>query len=89
MEVAAVTDSDWRRRAACQDLDPELFFPIGTTGSALDQANQAKTVCARCPVIEACLEWALNTNQQNGVWGGTTEDERRALQRKRRRKPKT
>ncbi|MGH8900051.1 MAG: WhiB family transcriptional regulator [Egibacteraceae bacterium] len=81
-----MTDSDWRHRAACRGLDPELFFPIGATGPALDQAEQAKAVCARCPVAEACLDWALTTNQLDGVWGCKTEDERRALRRQ--RKPK-
>ncbi|MGH8887650.1 MAG: WhiB family transcriptional regulator [Egibacteraceae bacterium] len=63
-----------------------MFFPIGATGPALDQAEQAKAVCARCPVADACLDWALATGQQDGVWGCRTEDERRALRRH--RKPK-
>ncbi|MGH3925368.1 MAG: WhiB family transcriptional regulator [Pseudonocardiaceae bacterium] len=64
------TDSGWRERAACRDLDTEIFFPVGTTGAAVDQAEQAKAVCARCPVAEACLNWALDANQQDGIWGG-------------------
>ena len=50
---------DWRHRALCRDEDPELFFPIGTTGPALVQIEQAKGVCRRCPVTESCLDWAL------------------------------
>jgi WhiB family transcriptional regulator, redox-sensing transcriptional regulator len=77
---------DWRSRAACIDEDPELFFPIGTTGPAVEQAEIAKRVCDRCDVREECLEFALATNQDAGVWGGLTEDERRALKRARQRR---
>jgi WhiB family redox-sensing transcriptional regulator len=75
---------DWRHQAACLGTDPELFFPIGTTGPALEQADRAKQVCALCPVKAHCLEWALQTNQQAGVWGGMDEEERRVLRRARR-----
>jgi WhiB family transcriptional regulator, redox-sensing transcriptional regulator len=77
---------DWRQNAACIGEDPELFFPVGTTGPALDQVEQAKAVCRTCPVIEQCLEWALASNQDSGVWGGMSEDERRALRRSRQRR---
>jgi len=73
---------DWRHRASCLDEDPELFFPIGNTGPALAQIEQAKTVCHRCPVIDVCLKWALESGQDAGVWGGLSEDERRALKRR-------
>jgi WhiB family redox-sensing transcriptional regulator len=75
----------WRAKAACLDEDPELFFPTGSTGPALEQIAAAKAVCQRCPVITQCLQWALKTNQDAGIWGGLTEDERRALRRKRQR----
>lgn len=74
---------DWRQRAACRDEDPELFFPIGDMGPARAQIEEAKQVCRRCPVIEPCLQWALETGQDAGIWGGMTEDERRALKRRR------
>ncbi|GHD85877.1 WhiB family transcriptional regulator [Streptomyces naganishii] len=74
---------NWRDRAACRQEDPDLFFPIGTTGPALLQTEQAKAVCRRCPVQEQCLEWAMETDQAIGVWGGTSENERRALKRRR------
>ncbi|CAN5723425.1 hypothetical protein BH24ACT14_BH24ACT14_12420 [soil metagenome] len=77
---------DWRSRAACLDEDPELFFPIGTTGPALEQVEAAKQVCRGCEVIDHCLEWALETNQDAGVWGGLSEDERRTLRRSRQRR---
>ncbi|MBC7550665.1 MAG: WhiB family transcriptional regulator [Cellulomonas sp.] len=73
---------DWRHRAACLDEDPELFFPIGNTGPALHQIEQAKAVCHRCPVLETCLKWALESGQDAGIWGGLSEDERRALRRR-------
>jgi WhiB family redox-sensing transcriptional regulator len=73
---------DWRHRALCRDEDPELFFPIGNTDPALIQAEEAKKVCHRCPVIESCLQWALESGQDAGVWGGMSEDERRALKRR-------
>ena len=72
---------DWRDRASCRDTSPELFFPIGTTGLALDQIDAAKQVCDECPVTNQCLEFALATNQEAGVWGGTTEEERRRLRK--------
>ncbi len=72
---------DWRHRALCRDEDPELFFPIGTTGPAERQVEEAKAVCARCAVTSDCLNWALDTGQDSGVWGGLSEDERRALKR--------
>ena len=72
---------DWRDKASCRDTSPELFFPIGTTGLALDQIDAAKQVCDECPVTGQCLEFALATNQEAGVWGATTEEERRKLRK--------
>ena len=73
---------DWRHDAICRDEDPELFFPVGTSGPALMQIAEAKSVCRRCPVTESCLQWALESGQDAGVWGGMSEDERRALKRR-------
>ena len=74
---------DWRHGAACLDEDPELFFPIGnTTGPALLQIEEAKAVCRRCEKLDPCLRWALDTGHGAGVWGGLSEDERRALKRR-------
>ncbi|WP_027587101.1 MULTISPECIES: WhiB family transcriptional regulator [Acidipropionibacterium] len=73
---------DWRHKAACLDEDPELFFPIGNTGPALAQISAAKRVCARCEVRTECLTWALEAGQDHGVWGGMSEDERRAIKRR-------
>jgi WhiB family redox-sensing transcriptional regulator len=78
--VAAM--SDWRHHALCRDEDPELFFPIGTSGPALLQVEQAKAVCQRCSVTSECLQWALDSGQDAGVWGGLSEDERRLMKRR-------
>lgn len=76
---------DWRHNAACLTEDPELFFPIGNTGPALAQIERAKQVCARCEVREQCLTWALEAGQDHGVWGGMSEEERRAIKRRKSR----
>jgi WhiB family redox-sensing transcriptional regulator len=78
----ATTVSDWRARSACLQTDPELFFPVGSTGPAVRQVDQAKRVCGSCPVRRECLQWALDERQDHGVWGGLSEDERRALRRR-------
>lgn len=70
--------SDWRDEAACLTEDPELFWPIGVTGPAIPQIEKAIGVCLRCPVRAACLQWAMDHRQEFGIWGGMTEDERRA-----------
>ncbi|HEY6315483.1 MAG TPA: WhiB family transcriptional regulator [Streptosporangiaceae bacterium] len=71
--------SDWRDDAACHDADPDLFFPIGTTGTALRQIEEAKRMCRTCPARIQCLAWALDNGVGEGVWGGTTPDERRVI----------
>jgi WhiB family redox-sensing transcriptional regulator len=67
---------DWRSMAACQSVDPDLFFPLSDTGPGLEQAARAKAVCAGCRVRRQCLSFALLTQQRHGVWGGTSEQER-------------
>jgi WhiB family redox-sensing transcriptional regulator len=75
----------WIERAGCLDEDPELFFPVGSGPAALEQEAAAKVVCRDCPVRAECLEWALTTCQDAGVWGGLGEEERRLIRRARRR----
>ena len=75
--------ADWRAESACRDTDPDLFFPVGTTGPAIEQIENAKAVCRECEVQKTCLEYALVTNQDSGIWGGSSEEERRALRRQR------
>ena len=78
----ANADYDWRRDAICRDTDPDLFFPVGTTGNALVQIEKARQVCHECAVRVECLEFALATNQDAGIWGGTSEEERRVIRRR-------
>lgn len=54
------TVSSWRDQAECQGTDPELFFPVGTTGPPIEQADRAKAVCRLCPVKAQCLAFATN-----------------------------
>jgi WhiB family redox-sensing transcriptional regulator len=68
---------DWWRSAACRTADPEMFFPVSSVGPGHDEVAQAKEVCASCLVRRQCLQFALATRQAHGVWGGTTEEERR------------
>ena len=68
---------EWWKSAACQDADPELFFPVSSVGPSRKDIARAKAVCAACIVRRPCLQFALATHQMYGVWGGTTEEERR------------
>lgn len=69
----------WKVHAACRGMDPDIFHPVFDT-----EAPEAKAVCARCTVRVPCLDFALVTRQEYGVWGGLDEDERRRLRRSRR-----
>ena len=71
----------WRSCAACLDENPELFFPLGNAGPAY-QIDKAKVICRRCEVADTCLRWAIESRQDDGVWGGLSTDERRALKRR-------
>ncbi len=82
-EALSAADDDWREFASCRDTDPDLFFPVGTTGPAIVQIEAAKSVCNACDAKEPCLEFALETNQDSGVWGATSEEDRRQLRRAR------
>ena len=74
-------DGSWRDQAACAGVDTEAFFPVGSTGPAVEVADVARAICSTCPVRADCLRFAVATNQQYGIWGGCDEDERRALRR--------
>jgi WhiB family redox-sensing transcriptional regulator len=65
----------WRQQAACRGPDLNLFFP-----ERGESAGPARQVCARCPVRQPCLEYALSNRITHGIWGGMTERERRPLQ---------
>ncbi|NUR91631.1 MAG: WhiB family transcriptional regulator [Nonomuraea sp.] len=70
---------DWAAHAACQDADPSLFFPITWEERPGRPEERARRVCRSCPVRAACLDWALRTGEPDGMWGGTTPEERRRL----------
>lgn len=70
---------DWSAQGACVDQDPELFFPISDHGPGHAQMARAKAICAHCPVRTPCLDYALETGQPHGVWGGADPLERRAF----------
>lgn len=70
---------DWMANGACRNLDPSSFFPDGSTGGWAPVIQYAKDICATCPVIATCREWALDTRQAYGIWGGLTEQERRRV----------
>ena len=74
----------WWGRAACVGQDTAVFFPLGSGQRCAEQVEAAKTLCTACPVRQPCLEWALRTRQDIGVWGGTDAAERRALRKRRR-----
>jgi len=77
-----IITTDWREVASCADSEPNLFFPIGSTGPAIVQIENAKKICTECSVQESCLQYALQSNQEAGVWGGYAEDERRRLRKR-------
>jgi len=72
----------WMEEGSCVYANTELFFPVGSSMKAIKQANEAKAVCNECVVKIDCLEYAIRTNQDSGIWGGTTtEEERKSLRR--------
>lgn len=74
-----VAGGDWRDYANCRTTDPDDFFPTGDSNAARQQAATAKAVCGNCFVRAQCQDWAIETRQYTGIWGGLDEDERRGL----------
>ena len=70
---------EWSDRAACLSAEPEQFFPVGGVAAASWESALAKRVCAGCDVLVECRDYALETRQPFGVWGGLDEQERREL----------
>lgn len=77
----------WKPMAACTSAEPDLFFPVSSAESNPSQVAEAKAICARCLVRRECLDFAIQTRQMHGIWGGMTEEERypavKALQQSR------
>jgi WhiB family transcriptional regulator, redox-sensing transcriptional regulator len=84
--IATGSIQNWQAKGACLSADPDLFFPISSTGPALRQIERAKAICARCTVRRECLEFAVAHDQVYGVWGGTTPEDRRRHRRRLRRR---
>ena len=79
MELAgSIVTMDWVDRARCRGLDPDQFFVRGAA-----QGRKVARICGECPVRDTCLEYALANQIEFGIWGGTTERQRRALVRQR------
>jgi WhiB family redox-sensing transcriptional regulator len=80
--IRIVEDRTWQLRAACRGPKSELFFPPTYPERKEDRderEQQAKAICAVCPVRHECLEFALHIREPHGIWGGLTEAERRVL----------
>ena len=77
--MGTVMDTEWMAQGKCRDLPPETFFPSDGVG-----VDVARRICADCPVKAPCLEYAMENHIDHGVWGGTSERERRRLARQRR-----
>jgi WhiB family transcriptional regulator, redox-sensing transcriptional regulator len=80
--------TDWRAASACLSADPELFFPIPQGPVANQQISAALGVCAGCTVRQQCLDFAMQTAEMHGIWGGTTPEERIRARRKASRRRK-
>jgi WhiB family transcriptional regulator, redox-sensing transcriptional regulator len=78
----AAPSNDWMEAGLCRQTDPAIFFPEGRGAAISIQTAEAKSVCQQCPVRSRCLDFALDTGQNTGVWGGLDEDERRVMTRR-------
>jgi WhiB family redox-sensing transcriptional regulator len=81
LRPATYNSEEWREQGSCRTLNTAMFFPIGQTGEAEVKIARAKRVCLTCPVRQECLEFAVTTNQEYGIWGGHSEEERRVIRR--------
>ncbi|HEY6788014.1 MAG TPA: WhiB family transcriptional regulator [Trebonia sp.] len=68
--------TEWRESGACVTADPDLFFPVATGAVAVQQAERARRICAGCHVRRQCLQFAMDFREADGIWGGTTPEER-------------
>ncbi|MEU6998723.1 WhiB family transcriptional regulator [Nonomuraea sp. NPDC046570] len=79
MDIETRPTLRWADRGACRNSDPALFFPLTWDGRTAPHTAVARRVCLGCPVRLPCLEWAVETGEPDGMWGGTTPDERRRI----------
>lgn len=71
--------TEWMARGNCRNFPPAMFFPSDGAG-----VERARAICADCPVVSDCLEYALTEHIDHGVWGGCSERERRRIAKRRR-----
>ncbi len=71
--------TEWMAEGNCRNEPPSTFFPTDGVGVEI-----ARRICATCPVMSYCLEYALRNRIDHGVWGGASERERRRIARRRR-----
>jgi WhiB family transcriptional regulator, redox-sensing transcriptional regulator len=71
--------TEWVDKALCKSYDPNIFFPTDLAGF-----NRAVVICAQCPVRVQCGQWAIEHPEEQGVWGGLSERERKRIRRRRR-----
>jgi WhiB family redox-sensing transcriptional regulator len=85
MRPLAWQHGDWQSQGACLNADPDVFFPISLAGASATQIRAARAICAGCRVRSACTDYAVEHSEIQGIWGGTTDDERKKLRRSRAR----
>ena len=81
-QLTTTLPTDWQQRGLCRATDSEVFFPPAHFEHKPERESreaQAKAICAGCPVKAACLDWALAVREPHGVWGGTSEIERKQI----------
>lgn len=78
--------TDWRAAGACLHADPDLFFPIAVGTASASQVTAALRICDGCQVRQQCLDFAMQTGETHGVWGGTTPEDRIRARRSRGRR---
>ena len=76
-----MTETEWRAMGACLSVNPDLFFPISAGGVAVKQVARARQICARCRVRQECFDFAMRNGEMDGIWGGTTPEERIKIRR--------
>jgi WhiB family transcriptional regulator, redox-sensing transcriptional regulator len=79
--------SNWRAASACLSADPDVFFPVAVGTAASKQVTRALRICDGCSVRQQCLDYAMRSGEKDGIWGGTTPEERIRTRRARNRRP--
>ena len=77
--------ANWRAASACLDTDPDMFFPVAAGTAASKQIARAQRICQGCPVRPQCLDFAMQSGEKDGIWGGTTPEQRIRARRDRNR----